>query len=442
VTRSRLAEGALCATLLCVTFEKLSWNVAGNVELADILAVLFLAAFATDRVRRRDARFPRTVAVLLGFLAAFLLVYLAGYFNMQTSEAVAQFTKGIVKFLLHFGLLVCGIATVVEGGERAYWRALRWFTAGLVVNGIYGVCQYMVAKAGGNLDAQLLTPLTGTTSAINKYGAVGTAAVNRINALTGDPNHLGIMLCIPLLALTPVYLRMERGERARNPLGAVLAFLLLVDVGTLSRSGALGLLAGGCVLALPYGRALLSRSFLAMGGAVGFLLAAFTVTHQHYVAVVVRSRISTGGSSTNPHTAVYGFIPKVLHLHPLLGLGLNNFSLYYQFVTGKTDWGPHSFYVALVVESGLVGTALFALFLLYAFRRLGAARKVGLALVRAGDPAGRRVRPLAWGLTAALAGTMAANLFYLTMSFYYFYAFLLLALAAPLVFGKRIARLP
>jgi hypothetical protein len=58
-------------------------------------------------------------------------------------------------------------------------------------------------------------------------------------------------------------------------------------------------------------------------------------------------------------------------------------------------------------------------------------------LVTAGDPLGRRVRPLAWGCTAGLAGTMAANVFYLTMQFYYFYAFLMLALAIPLVFGAR-----
>ena len=36
-------------------------------------------------------------------------------------------------------------------------------------------------------------------------------------------------------------------------------------------------------------------------------------------------------------------------------------------------------------------------------------------------------------MTAALVGTIAANAFYLTMSFYYF-AFALLALAAPIVF--------
>ena len=41
-------------------------------------------------------------------------------------------------------------------------------------------------------------------------------------------------------------------------------------------------------------------------------------------------------------------------------------------------------------------------------------------------------------MTAALVGTIAANAFYLTMSFYYFFAFALLALAAPIVFGRRL----
>jgi hypothetical protein len=40
-------------------------------------------------------------------------------------------------------------------------------------------------------------------------------------------------------------------------------------------------------------------------------------------------------------------------------------------------------------------------------------------------------------MTAALAGTMAANLFYLTMQFYYFYVFAALAFALPVVFERR-----
>ena len=41
---------------------------------------------------------------------------------------------------------------------------------------------------------------------------------------------------------------------------------------------------------------------------------------------------------------------------------------------------------------------------------------------------------------AALLGTMASNAFYLTMQFYYFYAFAALALATPLVFARSLER--
>ena len=128
----------------------------------------------------------------------------------------------------------------------------------------------------------------------------------------------------------------------------------------------------------------------------------------------------------------------MLSQHPLFGLGLNNFSVYYEFVTGRDNFGPHSFYVALFVETGIVGALLFLGFLGYLFQRLSVGRSLGRALAAAGDTVAARVRPLEWGLTAALVGTMASNLFYLTMSFYYFFVFAMLAIVAPAVFGRRL----
>ena len=57
---------------------------------------------------------------------------------------------------------------------------------------------------------------------------------------------------------------------------------------------------------------------------------------------------------------------------------------------------------------------------------------------RARRPARRAVWPLGWGLTAAIVASMASNVFYLTMSFYYFYVIALLAIAAPAVFARRL----
>ena len=125
-------------------------------------------------------------------------------------------------------------------------------------------------------------------------------------------------------------------------------------------------------------------------------------------------------------------------MDPVLGLGLNNFAVYYEFVTGRPDFGPHSFYVATLVETGISGAALFAVFVVWIFRRLGAARRLGRALAAVGDPLAARARPLAWGMTAAFVATLVANLFYLTMTFYYFYVFAALAVALPVVFGRAV----
>jgi hypothetical protein len=76
------------------------------------------------------------------------------------------------------------------------------------------------------------------------------------------------------------------------------------------------------------------------------------------------------------------------------------------------------------------------------FRRLSKLRRIGRALAVAGQPLAARVRPLAWGLTAALVGTLAANAFYLTMQFYYFFALALFVLAAPIVFARRLKSAP
>jgi O-antigen ligase len=437
VTRhGRLTEALFLATTFSVTFEKLHWAVAGNVTLADLLTILFLVSFAADRVVAGDVRLAPAAAAVLLFAGAFLLVYLVGFFNLETHRALVQFGKGLVKFGLHFAFLATAVALLARRAAGFYWRALAALTLGMAANAGYGVIQLLAARAGVNLDQHVLSPLTGGASAINIYGAVGEREVLRPNALTGDPNHLGIMLLVPLLVLTPLYLRLERGHRLRIPLAAMLGFLLVVELATLSRSGLLGLGVGVLVLAVPYRRLLLSRAALVPIGAVALLLAWIVLRRLEFFETVLRSRIQTGGGSTEAHFGVYELVPDVLATNPLFGLGLNNFAVYYEFVTGKTNWGPHSFYVALMVETGLVGTIVFGLFLWFLFSRLRAARALGRALAAARDPLAARVRPLAWGLTAALVGTMAANAFYLTMQFYYFYALAALALAALPVFRR------
>ena len=200
----------------------------------------------------------------------------------------------------------------------------------------------------------LVSPLTGGASQINIYGAVNGASVFRPNALTGDPNHLGIMLIVPLLVLTPLYLRLEPRPPPRRRLALLIGFLLLVEVATLSRSGLLGLGVGALVLALPYRGYLRSRALLAPLLGVLAVLArrrrhAASTSSSRPDPLPPRDRAATRSRRTSRSTASSR---RFCTRTRCFGLGLNNFSVYYQFVTGKTNWGPHSFYVSLIVETG------------------------------------------------------------------------------------------
>jgi len=435
----RLTDALLFAAVFTMSFEQLYWNVAGKISLSEVLSILFLAAYARWRLYHRAWSLPRTAGLVIAFFGLFLLVYLVGFYNLETTQGLAQFGKGLGKFVLHFAFLVAAVDYLAHSSERVYWRLLGWFCAGVAFNAFYGVLQLLAAQAGRNLNSTFIEPITGHSSQINIYGAVAGSNVYRVDGLTPDPNHLGIALVVPLLVLGPLYLRLERGHRLKTPLAVLIAALLAVELATLSRSGMLGLVAGFLVLLIPYRRLVFSKAMLAPLALVAVLVAYEVHRRPHFFHTVIASRLQRGGRSTTIHFQIYDFIPQVLHMHPFFGLGFNNFSVYYQFVTGKTNWGPHSFYVALMVETGLVGTAVFALFLWYLFRRLQMTHRIGLALAAARDPLAARVRPLGWGLTAALIGTMAANAFYLTMTFFYFYAFVLLVLAAPVVFGRRLA---
>jgi O-Antigen ligase len=439
--RAPFVEGLFFATVFTITFAKLQWEVAGTLSFSDVVTGVFLLAFVVYRTERLDWRLEQASFVALCFFLAFLLVYLIGWFNLETAQALAQWAKGMVKFLLHFLFLVAGISLIARRGVQFYWLTLGAFVAGVTANSAYGVAQLAVAEGTGrNLDAGWLHQLTGGASKINVYGAIEGQNVFRINALTGDPNHLGIEIAAVLVLMLPLYLRLERGHRYRTPLAALLGFLFVVELATLSRSGVLGLGCGFLVLLIPYRRHFLTARFLVPFGIVLFGVVVFVARRAAFFHQVLTSRLSTQGTGSSTHFLVYDFIPPVLAQHPLFGLGLNTFSVFYEFQTGKTNFGPHSFYVASFVEYGLVGTLVFGAFLVYLFRRAGATRHIGRALAAAGDPLAARVWPLGWGLTAALVATMASNIFYLTMSFYYFYVLALLAIAAPTVFARRLPR--
>ena len=75
----------------------------------------------------------RTAAIVACFLLLFLLVYLAGYFSLESGQAVQQYWKGFIKFGIHFLFLLLGVIYLSRRSTRFYLRTIGFFTAGMVL---------------------------------------------------------------------------------------------------------------------------------------------------------------------------------------------------------------------------------------------------------------------------------------------------------------------
>jgi hypothetical protein len=420
----------LLATLVVPTWEKIRWETSAvSLTITNIIASVFIAAFVLDRLARRDPRLPTASIALLGFMLAFAAVYLAGYWDLRDRDALAFWVKGIVTWSVHFAFLVCATAHVVRRGRELFVRCIWAFVGGMLVNCVYGAVQLTLqVGAGINLDTLVVGPLTagqGKQGGIGVFGQVGgEQTVYRINALTGDPNHLGVMLCVPLFLVFAWYLR---GRRARRWAVAALVLMLAVQALTLSRSAALGDVVGLLALLPGLRGHLPSARRMAIGAGVILAAGLAVYASSHFVQTVISARTQLSGSGVLTHLQFYQLVPPALNPNPLFGMGFNTFAVFYEFLTGRTDYGPHSSWIATLVETGVVG---FTLYLVYFAWLLGNALRLRLAA----DP---DIGRFGWGIAAALAGTAAANLFYLTMTLEYFFVVALLAVAGAALFAPE-----
>ncbi|HTZ04702.1 MAG TPA: O-antigen ligase family protein [Gaiellaceae bacterium] len=428
----RVIDALFLAALFSVSFIGLRWQIAGyEPKLSDFLMVGFLVGFTAEAARSRT-RLAGPAAVVVGFGAALGLAYLAAVPAIDGRAELAQFSKGMAYFALHFAFLAAGVHWLRYRSQRFFHLALACLLGGIAANGLYAGLQLLATAAGYNLDALVLSPLTGRPPRSLSYGLMYGPDTPRARGLTRDPNHLGVMLLLPTLALLALSGRLAPLRRRRSA-AAACAGLLIVMALTLSRSAALGLAAGVLFLLLADRSRFPSRTLVASAGAAALVLGLVAATNAHKAERVVGARLGFFGFAGLQHFRTYELLRPALSAHPFFGVGLNNFTLTYaQRVNGIRE-ASHSFYVQSLIETGVVGAAVFALFLAYVVHRL-------YALRASDDPNDADLRPALFTvLGAPLAATLVANGFYMTMSFSYFFAFLVFILAAV---GVRAARSP
>ena len=142
----------------------------------------------------------------------------------RDAESLAQWTKGMVKFVLHFLFLVAGVALICARGLRFYWRRARGVRGGIAANGAYGL---VAARRRGddrrNLDEAWLQPITGGASKINIFGAIERLASTgqRAHRRPEPSRHRGRCRILLLSHLPPS----REGPPAAPPARVLLTFL-------------------------------------------------------------------------------------------------------------------------------------------------------------------------------------------------------------------------
>lgn len=414
-SRPQLASLLLLATIVTSTWTKLYWEPAGKLGISTILALAFIGVVGANVIAGWLPHIPRGARIAAVFCAAFTAVFCAGALTAETRLHYVQFSKGFITWLIAAAFMLCAALYVSERGSEYVKRCAVMFVLGGAINAGYGLMQLVVLGFGTNLDEVVLEPLAFSVGGTRGIQLVATG-IYRINGLMRDTNHFGVML-VAMLPFAIIVLQ----RYARIAATLVLGSALIIS---LSRSGWFGAVFAALVLAWLHRRRINIPIVAGVAASAALVITAVAISFPEMWAQIVASRLDLADGSAMTHVRLYTVVPQMMEAHPLVGSGLNSFAIGFEEISGRTEFGPHSLYIQYAVEAGIVGIMLFVAFAAFLYRE-------ALRVTAAGStqPA------LGVAICAALVGTWAGNVFYLTGQMLYVYVLYSLALGAAATRG-------
>jgi putative inorganic carbon (HCO3(-)) transporter len=353
------------------------------------IAVLTLAIFLPTQLALEGnlTDRPKEVnLVLLLVLMALLSIPLA------IDPALAWdtfFNKEFIRAVLMFVVLV----NVVRTEKRL--KALIFLSLAVTVYlSVHALRDYMAGR------------FTGFEMRI--WGALG--------GMFGNPNDLAIHL----VTMVPIAIGLLLASRnlAKKAMYGICALLALgAVVVTFSRGGFLGLMFALGVLAWKLGRRHRFIMTIVMAVVLALFLVAAPGNYGLRMASIFNSDLDSSGSAQS-RTELLKISAKVALRHPLLGIGMGNFS-----IVGIHDQVSHNSYTQVATEMGLAAAVFYVMLLVVPIKRL---RQIERETIDA-DRKMKRFYYLSIGLQAGLIGYMASSFF--ASVAYQFYAYYLVGYA-------------
>jgi O-antigen ligase len=367
--------------MLAIPLEFYSVRVGGDAGLSPTEGLLLLSAMAIG-LRSLLGRDEEHIAPAHAAFGGFILIMVAGF-------AYAQETLPIAKVVFQWTvILICAVH--VSSRDR-----------GTVANVL--VC---IAVAGGVVG--LIAMLS---SGNQELHAGGSFATGRAQASFAQPKVLAFFLA---MALPLALMLAGRGQLAwRVFMLAMAAFAVGGLLLTLSRQGVIGMILAVLVLlAWPPFR----RKLFALLGIVVVVAALNmgTLINQRDAAVV-GSRLSLVGERLQTLTEgrqvkqdqrvkIWSAAPAMIADRPFFGVGAANYSVWsprYNVLEapGVAFDHAHNVFLTVAIEEGIVGLAVFLLF-------LAAVVAAGVGALRSGGPD----KPLALAIVAALVAELGMGI--------------------------------
>ncbi len=336
------------------------------------LFALVLSLFAAGRSRMRTYPFP----FLLGLLLASLCV------SWFRSEYFWTSARGLIKYLDGFVLLYAGI-DVIKGR-----RELRWVVVTLTV--AYSIAAF----------AALFQQAFGVDFVYWREPNIYQTGIWRLRGPFKHCNDFGTFL-VPGISIAAALTAGEfRHGKRKNAVWCGLLFVLLAYclLRTMSRGALVAELVALGFLALFFRSRWIFMSAAAMGGALVWIIPST-------LSVRLRGLLAWGSDIMPERVMLIKTALKMIGTNPFFGLGLNTYSE--NFPKFKPEDYPafmyaHNSYLQMAAESGIVGVALFVIFILaflWLFVRSILAMKAGFE------------RTLLAGIAAGVLGMLVNALF-------------------------------
>jgi putative inorganic carbon (hco3(-)) transporter len=375
-------------------------------SIPSVLQLVFIAMVGSLWIWRDELR-PRSILLhplSLALAAWGLVVFMSSAWASDPSAADQRFNEIVRSFLLFF---------IVGTFASSSWKALRGGAVALVLTAgaLASLSLYQVAT--GRYDQQF-----GRFAAVQFGHIYEQVSDARIAGPIGDPNFYAQVLLLaipPGLALTTI----TRRTGLRVALGAATFAALVAMLFTYSRGAMLAIAVMICLLpfAVPSRSRLVAGAFLVM--ALFLLLVPTNVGRR--LGTVGGTFGETAGverdSSVEKRKLLATAALQMFADRPVHGVGAGNFSERYPHYArrigssspqydkpGATQY-PHSLYLEIGAETGLIGLCAFGVALLVAFRTTFRSAR----LLRVESMSGEAL--LVSSIALALAGYLVAAMF-------------------------------